>query len=133
MKFLLIGLVTLSSLSATAGTMVCSSASLYSSFIHYDMGTPPPLGMKTGENLIVFNRNILEKADLINGTPSNPKATVELSDDIKVLEQTGNSTQGSRISKKTAVLTQPDPQNPNEIVELDREEVICHQTWALVP
>lgn len=107
---------------------VCSSEQLYSSSVRYDYGIPPRPGMKTGKAIILYKGQVLFNQEFVEGTHSIPPYQLDLVGEAKTLEQLGNMAGGSRVFKQTAVLIKVAKSE-----EIGREQVVCRQTWAMVP
>ncbi len=135
-SLLILALTLIIGQTAQASFTTCAGPTLYYSNTRADMGMQPPPGTLIGTTVIVFDGKLKLKRDSFSGLGihSPAKFYVDLIDATpKVLEKTGNMVSGQSINKNLAVLYKVNPSNPAKATELAREEVVCQQTWAMVP
>lgn len=111
---------------------VCSSPTLYYSFVQKDFGIDPPNGVELGSKTIVSRGKVLHHEIMIKGAGgfTIPNFEVTLSGPVEVLKQTGNQVSGSTVFRQIAVLSSVTPGN---LKEVERASVVCEKTWAMVP
>lgn len=133
--FSLVAALSLVSASSFASSLVCSSENIYSSNIKRDFGMVPPAGTVTGRVTIVHEGKVLLNYSKIVGLHPQgvPPYRVTLIGNPTVLEKLGSPVSGSTIFKQIAVLQQVNSLTHAVEAELANEEVVCRQTWAMVP
>ena len=116
---------------SVSNTLVCAGPTIYSSVIFRTAGIPPLPGDILEKHLLVYNREILANFDVISGqqTGDAPAYAMNLSGTAEIIEETGSPGLGSKTFKQVAVIVQSQP----VVATLGQEDVVCKQTWALVP
>lgn len=134
-KFILVSFIGFASSIAQASYTMCANSELYYSSTRVDMGIQPPPGTKTGSLTIMFQGKTLvsEVFESGLGRYKASEYTVEVADSKRMLEQTGNKAKGSITYKSKAKLMQIDQINPSKQTLLAEQNVVCVETWAIVP